>query len=467
MSIPLTQWIPLILLAVLIRLIPDRPGADRPPGWADLAAMLACGLGLSLLCDRWLAAFHLIDGFLIGSDFQEYCDSVDAMRPGGDPGLFSGQRSRLAALPSALLSGPGIVEGMARSARWCMAAIGAGIYLWGRALHSRLAGVAGVILAAACAPLVLMVRTVSFYPEITAVFTLAAALCAVAVRWRRPGDLLLCGVGVGLCFLVDLRGLVWGLSALAPALLVALLAPARRWPLRLAALLLPVWLAWIGGRYAYLPDANPLEGQVDLLQRIKDKGGEPEFDRSILPTSEYVWGRTDARNIPTTLATLALQSRLIPAWMADDHRSQQEVHRSITPLVAPMALALLVALLTLRRRPLLAFTLLVLLVPDVSSLRSAIALGQLYPRYIGSVAPAGAVVAGVALAGVAGRGRLRLVLSGAGLLVLVLGGVDSALSPVAGWRQVSATQPRQLDPFVSVGDDGRPDFAHPRSCHAR
>ena len=44
---------------------------------------------------------------LIGSDFQEYCNSIASMRPDGDPEVFSGQRSRLAALPSVLLSGPG------------------------------------------------------------------------------------------------------------------------------------------------------------------------------------------------------------------------------------------------------------------------------------------------------------------------------------------------------------------------
>ncbi|MDG1480246.1 MAG: hypothetical protein P8R54_11680 [Myxococcota bacterium] len=465
MLIPLVQWSPLLLLAVLIRLLPDRPKAPRPPDRWDLVAMLGLGVGLSLLCDGWLAAFHTSSGALVGSDIMEYCGSVASQRPGGDPDRFSGQRSRLAALPSVLLSEPGIIEGMARSARWSMAAIGAGIYLWGRALHSRLAGTAGVLLAAASAPLVMLVRTVSFYPEITAVFTLGSALCAAAMRWRRPVDLLLCGVGVGLCFLIDLRGLIWGLAALGPALVVALLAPWRRWPLRLVVLLLPIWLAWIGGRYAYIPNANPLEGQVDLIQRIKDKGGEPDFERSDLPMSEYVWGRTDALRIPNTLHALALQSSLIPDWMEANERSQHEVARSVTPLVAPLAVALLLALLTLRRRPLLAATMLGLLVPYVSSLRSAITLGQLYPRYIGSVAPAAAVIAGVALAGIAGRGRMRLAVGAVGLLVLILGGIDSALSPLASWREVSIGQPRELDQFVSLNEAGEIVFSSPESCY--
>jgi hypothetical protein len=466
-TIPLSQWIPLILLAVVLRLLPDRAGAERPPDRWDLAMMIGCGAGLSLLCDGWLAAFHLLDGALIGSDFPEYCRSIDSLRPGGDPSQFSKQRSQLAALPSVLLSEPGIVEGMARAARWSMAGIGAAIYLWGRALHSRLAGTTGVLLAAACSPLVLLVRTVSFYPEITAIFTLAGALCAVAVRWRRPVDLLLCGIGVGLCFLIDLRGLVWGLAALGPALVVAVLAPLRRWPLRLVALLLPVWLAWLGGQHAYLHGANPLEGQVDLIQRIHDQGGVPEFNRASLPASEYVWGRTPATDIPTTLHWLALQSSLIPDWMAEDSRSQHEVYRSITPMVAPMAFALMLALVALRRRPLLAATMLGLLVPHVSSITSAISLGQLYPRYIGSVAPAGVVIAGVALAGAAGRGRIRLVVGSIGLLVLVLGGVDSALSPVADWREVSGGQPRQLDPFVALDAQGQIVFSYPERCHAQ
>jgi len=466
-TIPLAQWLPLLLLAALLRLLPDREPEDRGLDRRDLALMLACGVGLSALCHGWLAAFYLLDGALIGSDFQEYCNSVASMRPHGDPEVFSGQRSRLAALPSVLLSGPGIVEGMARAARWSVVVIGAGTYLWGRALHSRLAGICAVLLAASCAPLVLLARTVSFYPEITAVFTLSSALCAAAVRWRRPVELLLCGAGVGLCFLIDLRGLVWGLAALGPALLVVFLAPIRRWPLRFFALLLPIWLAWFGGRMAYLPDANPLEGQVDLLKRIEDKGGTPSFDRSMLPQSEYVWGHTPALGIPGTIHALSVQSQLIPDWMADDFRSQKEVDRYITPMLAPMAAALLLALLALRRRPLLAATMLGLLVPHVSSLRSAMSLGQVYVRYIGTAAPAAAVIAGVALAWVAGRGNRRLVVGSLGLLILILGVVDSALSPVADWREVATTQPRQLSPFVSVDDDGQIVYTHPNTCHGR
>ena len=108
-----------------------------------------------------------------------------------------------------------------------------------------------------------------------------------------------------------------------------------------------------------------------------------------------------------------------------------------------------------------------LLTPYAASLRSALALGQVYIRYIGTIAPAAAVLFGVAMAGVAGRGRLRLLLGTAGLLVLVLGVVDSALSPVASWRTTAATQPRQLAPFVALGEDGRIVYSHPNTCHAR
>ena len=463
-AIPLSQWVPLVLLAALLRLLPGEEKEEGVLDRKDLAFMLGCGLGLSLLCYGWLALFYLLDGALLSSDFTEYCNSVASLRPNGDLGGFSKQRSKLAALPSVLLSEPGIVEGMARAGRWGMGLIGAGIYLWGRALYSRFAGVAAVLLAASCAPLVLFSRTISFYPEITAVFTLSSALCAAAVRWRRPVDLLLCGVGVGLCFLIDLRGLIWGLAALGPALFVVVLAPIRRWPLRFLALLFPIWLAWFGGRGAYLPETKPLEGQVDLIQRIQDKGKEPEFDRSILPESAYVWGWTPVLEIPATIHSLAVQSSLIPAWMTSDFRSKMEINRYITPMQGPVAIALLVALLALRRKPLLAATMLALLVPYVSSLRSAIELGQVYVRYIGSVAPAAAVVVGVGVAGVAGRGRLRLVVGGLGLSILILGVVDNALSPVAEWRVVSTTQPRALWPFVSLDNEGKIVYSQRESC---
>ena len=64
-TIPITQWLPLLLLAALLRLLPDSEPEDRGLDRRDLALMLACGVGLSALCHGWLAAFWLV-GWLAG-----------------------------------------------------------------------------------------------------------------------------------------------------------------------------------------------------------------------------------------------------------------------------------------------------------------------------------------------------------------------------------------------------------------
>ena len=451
------MWWVLAVIPLLVRLlVPGSPPQDEPPDrWDVLLAVLA-GVGLAGLCGFWLVDFHMLRGPLTSADFHEYCGGVVALR-GDTSAEFTRQRSVLAALPSVWLSRSlGVLDGMAAAALVSMAGIGAGLYGWGRAMSSRLGGIAAVLAGATLAPLVIFSRALSFYPEVTAAFTLGIASALVAARWRRDGDLLLCGLGAGLCFLIDLRGLLWGLTALGVGGLVVLAAPRRRWPLRMLILLLPVWLAWHAGALSYSANTNPLEGQTDVLKRISDKGGDSTWGRAELPVSEYIWGHSDPLEIPVTLYSLSLQSRRIPPWMKDDERSIEERRRSLDPVLPLLAAsaAISAAGLIRRRRAWVLMAALATALPFITSTQGAITLGQLYLRYLGTSAVLMAALMGTAFAMLAGHGRGRLILGGAAALLLTLGVLPSPLSPVASWREPVYAQRSGIIEFLIELDDG-------------
>lgn len=441
----LTAWWVLLAIPLAIRALPA--GAARQP-WplaAELAAALACGAALAALSGGWLADFALQGGPLHSSDFHEYCDIVASLRDGVADNS-SRQRSLLAALPSAVLSRRlGIVDGMAAAGLLSVALTGAGLYACGRALRGPLAGFATVAAGAALTPIVILSRTLSFYPEMIAVFTLSSAGALLAVRRRTLGALVACGVGAGLCFLIDARGLLWGLTAAGIGALAALCAPLPRWPARLAALLVPIWLAWFGGWLAYTEHAQSLQEQTAVARRIADRRG---LDISLsLPAHPFVWGHSPVRNLPMELLALSTESAQIPAWMAEDAHASRQVRLHIRPLLPALAISGLALVLAERRRPLLLLAAGGAALPYLLSLRSAIQLGQLYTRYLSTAAVVAAVLLGAGFAALAGRGPLRAAAGAVVAFLIAIGSLYTPLSPAAPWRE---QLPAQRDDIVTA-----------------
>lgn len=448
----LLAWLPALLAMLCLRAL-SRPGREPWRTGPDLLLIGVVGLGAGLLHTLWLADFALLQANLSASpDFLEYCTSTDAVATGDDAG-FSRNRSRAAGLlPGLLARRFGIEDGLLLAATASSGALCAGMVLWGRAAHSRLAGVAAALLVGAVGPLAVLGRTVTFYPEILAGLVLCSATGMAAWRWRTGWACLAAGAGAGLALLLDQRGLIWALPTVGLGLAAALWGPGRRlrWGgqlRRLGALALPLWISFQLGAWAFPDGARSLEELANPLRELQDRGFlGPEADlRPRLP-SRFVWGRTDPRGIPATLTTVAGLQALVPPEVAASDEAQEGRRWWVRPWEPVIAGSVFIVVLGLRRRPLLALAFAGLVLPYALSLESAVDLKRAKPRFLANgmlfLPPLLAVGLAVLARGGPERSRgpsgppaRRALLAGSLLvLLLVLGAIPSWLSPVAEWR---------------------------------
>jgi hypothetical protein len=440
-----TDWLPLLVLPLALGLLfgrrPDPTGV--PWRWrVDGPLAVGAGAAAALLGGLWTAQWFILDGPYVGSDFPEYCATVGAFAQG----LYSEtstNRSLLATAPAGLLARRlGVIDGLGGAALLGLGATGAGVYAWGRAAHGRLAGALGVLALVALGPVVALGRSLTLYPTITGAFALGTGVAAVAVRWPRTSTLVVGAIGAGLCFLVDLRGLPWGLAAL--GVLGVAAARGRRPLVGLALVAGLTWGAWQLGPLAYPAGTRPLEGQVDLPRRLRDAGIPVPPDLPRVDTT-YIWGRTDPRDIPRTLHQLGRQAAAAPPALRDARQGRANREKRVLPIVPVGVGAAALALLSLARgRDRLPRALVVvgLSLPWLASLRGAVELQQSTIRFLGSALPVMGLALGVAGAALVhvkrprGRRVRPLALAGGVVLgvLLVLGILPSWLSPDAPWR---------------------------------
>jgi len=458
--------------ALGLRLLPAARADARP--WVEVLLACGAGLGLAGVGGLWTSAFFLPEapGVISTPDFAEYCGSV-AHYIHGEWWRWSSNRSTLAGGPAILLS-PwlGVVDGLLVGALVGQFLTGAGLYLWGRAIHSRAAGLAAALLAATVVPLAVLGRTLTYYPVLVGFLTLGTGLVAVAWRWPRPPTFLLGGAGVALCLLVDPRGLLWGLS-LGGMLLLAVLVQAidRNWKrglsrlaLGLAAVGLPVWLAWAEADRAYLPQTTTLEELGDPT-----KGWETHVrvlsDPNVPMTAErgYIWGRSSLWNVPDTLRFLHAQSQRVPDEIRHSALTQRGKEAWLEPYLGWVAASGVVAAIGLWRHPARLLLLLGTCVPFVAVLRGAVDMRFANLRFLGNGMVFIPLLIGVGLAvlagtGRTGRSRLPWRLPAAVLLVLatVLGTLPTDLSPSALWRDpLPANLGNTVREHLNDAGDGR------------
>lgn len=373
-----------MLLALGLRLLPL--GRDPHEPWStSVDVSLALGLGLATAAAKawYLAVFAMTDG-TDTFDLPDICITVEALRAWD---LQAVVRQPVAALLPTLLSYPlGLFDGVAASALISAAALGAALYLWGRVLSGRAAGVAAAVFSCALNPLVVMTRQMTFYPESVAAFGLCGAGAAAVLRWRNLPALGLAGASVGLALAAEHSGMIVALIPLTLALITALAAPRRRVPLRLAVLLAPILLSWVVARVVTPPGMRSFEDKAatytidnvghaltnpftvvnqqdhSLLMTLRRWAYPRDLFRynSFVERQGYQWGRSGPLGAARALATVALLSAEQPSdevrsiagkrWDTDKNRA-----RHVTPWVPVALVSLVLVVLAMwgRRRELL------------------------------------------------------------------------------------------------------------------
>lgn len=451
-------YLVLLILPVVLRFVPGRRRESERWIWRlDAPLMLGVSLLSATLAAGWLTQFHMPAGGVSGQDFGEFCTSVESLGFGHTQ-HYSQNRSLLAGAPPALLTRIfGILDAFMAAGWLCVLATGLGLYLWGRAVHGRLAGCLAVLLSGAVAPLVMMTRTTSFYPEFVAVFTLGAGLCALTLRWASPWAFGLAGLGTAAVFLVDLRGLFWGLAFVVVSLAATIQGPYRRIPLRAACVLVPVVLAWFAGPLVYTERTIPLEVQMNIGRQFAERGYEdPRFAAHYEGKTRYVWGRSSVLEIPATLKHLWSERDLAPPEGANPYEGYSSGGKDqVTPWI-PIMLASLAALAWgTWRRPRLVLGTVGLCVPFLVALKAGYANQHNMVRYLAISLPFVPALMGAAFASLAQGSLARTVPGGAEgeaegwrhrnriwwagccavALTLTLGVIPSVLSPTSEWRR--------------------------------
>jgi hypothetical protein len=458
---------PLPALAVLLWFFGKRSDPSAP--WKtriDLGLALICGLVLMGLNAFWMSRYFVQQYPLTASDFGQYCECVGVLREGILTG-FVKQRSVVAGLiPSFFARDFGVVDGLFLGALFSHVVLGAGIFLWARAAHSRLAGVVAAVMVGSLAPLVHLTRTVTFYPEMVAGCVLSAAGAMLALRYRSLSAVVFSSLTASLVLLLDVRGLLWALPAIGLTFVAVCLC--RGWLRKgvgLGCLLGCLLASHTVGSLVNWDESPSLEQQTvyyvdEALRRYSpnDPNAGLQTDRDVAG-HRFVWGRSPLADIPKTLTFLWMLKQSLPEGIGNQKETRYGRRTHLLPWIAPAVGGFFLAVWGARRRRWVWLGFAGTLVPFAVALQGTADLVA-HPRYMANGITMVPVLLGVGFAALylgplarEDRDRGSPVLGprdGAailGVLLCVLGFVPSWLSPVATWRApVSA----DIEPANSV-----------------
>lgn len=365
----------------------------------DTALLFGAALLGALSITLGFATFYMREFPITASDFSDYCTAVSNVRNEKFNG-FPAPRSVFAAMfPGILSRYVGVLTALEISACLSMVVICAAIFLQARALHSRTAGIAAVLLAAAIPPLVLVSRTVTFYPEIVASSSLAVATAACTTRFRGLAWWGVAGVASAAALDMDVRGLVWAAPALAICMFTACFQAGSIWvrPLRIVLLFAPVAVAY---RLAPLAWYRADSLQMQTFHYVQDGArlvGEPAVAiREPNADEVYTFGMDPVSQLPAAIRYLRYAQSSVPDAVKR-RNSYAEFPRQVAMWKTPAMVAAFLAALSLWRRPMLLIVGAATLGPALLALRSALTILP-QPRQLSAGSVALAVIGGIAFA---------------------------------------------------------------------
>ncbi len=349
-----------------------------------LLEALVAGLLGAFFVAGWVAALRVGPYPLGTSDFQDYCTAVAAYRTGHWQ-HWPSQRSLFAGwLPGALAVEFGVLRGLVYGSLLSTVGWIGATWLWTWALAGRRAAWLAVVWVGAFGPLVLLTRTVSFYPEVALVHTLAAACVAGSLARAHWGWAVASAVTVALVPLADVRS-VLVLCALAPAAWLGAVATRAPWWARGGLLGLhgaALWAAWRWGALAY-PSALVATLQSTVFRYAED-AARLSGQAWALPAWEhspaFAWSKTELTTLPDAIRYLRAVDASRPAELGRLALMTAN-GREIAAWAGPLGVAATLAVGALARRPRALLALLATTPAFLILLRSA-ALTLPHPRQL-------------------------------------------------------------------------------------
>jgi hypothetical protein len=314
------------LLAIGVALLARRrPGDPEPPPRLGVDLALAAGAGtiFAALAHFVFAPASLAGSVVTGSDVGEHLFLLHALESRNWVGWSANRYPLPALLAHAVCTAHDPVGCWYQAGIVSMAFAGAGIFLWGRALAGPAAGIAALVFAGAVQDLVVMAHTVSGYPEILALWSLAAGLSAYTVRAPSPTACALAGLAVAGTLMSDARGLLPGLATLATTGVAVLRCGSWRRVLAAAVgVALPIAASW----YVYnrIPARlNSLETLVETSVKVSyTRAGLPEPPSQGPPGNGYVWGASTIADLPTIVSHLrSARARVRPGTESQNEQA--------------------------------------------------------------------------------------------------------------------------------------------------
>ena len=293
----------LIIVVILIGLSPTQKRLNQWVGLILAVFLGYCTLTHSLIFNQLL---------FFETDLSEYCIAIKEMRSDWWSGDMPPKRTRLAAsIPTLLSFVFPILDALSLSSIIFTVLTFIFVYVWATSLIDSTVGVCSICIMSLMTPMVMMPRFLTFYPPIVCVTVFAACSLTLWGRYRTWWSAMLCGFGIGLCLVVDVRGVLWAVPYWIGAIcLVFSMKKIRQQIVSLLALHCPIWISWFVGWWSYHFNSSSLEKQIDVRPLyVGFDESNPLYQPPWIVESNFIWGRTSPSQFWETLQFIFTQKQ--------------------------------------------------------------------------------------------------------------------------------------------------------------